>query len=209
MSLFFKLKSLDSLTASEQTLVDYILETPDEVIHFSPQELAEHSYVSISTIYRLINKLELDGLNDLKLALVNDLNEHRTTPIIDIDYPISAEDNLYAMTTKLKTVYEQTVQSTIDTNNFDQMTANSDLLKQAKYIDVYASSANIYFAQNFQFQLQEIGKRINVPIDDYTQNLSAANSTPDHLAIVVSYEGRGSSVKKILDTLKRIKVKYY
>ncbi|MCA5013010.1 MULTISPECIES: MurR/RpiR family transcriptional regulator [unclassified Enterococcus] len=203
MSLFFKLKSLDSLTASEQTLVDYILETPDEVIHFSPQELAEHSYVSISTIYRLINKLELDGLNDLKLALVNDLNEHRTTPIIDIDYPISAEDNLYAMTTKLKTVYEQTVQSTIDTNNFDQMAANSDLLKQAKYIDVYASSANIYFAQNFQFQLQEIGKRINVPIDDYTQNLSAANSTPDHLAIVVSYEGRGSSVKKILDTLKK------
>ncbi|GGC79808.1 MurR/RpiR family transcriptional regulator [Enterococcus wangshanyuanii] len=203
MSLFLKLRSLDSLTASEQTLVDYILETPDEVIHFSPQELAEHSYVSISTIYRLINKLEFDGLNDLKLALVNDLNEHRTTPIIDIDYPISAEDNLYAMTTKLKTVYEQTVQSTSDTNNFDQMAANSKLLRNAKYIDVYASSANIYFAQNFQFQMQEIGKRIHVPIDDYTQNLTAANSTPDHLAIVVSYEGRGSSVKKILATLKK------
>ncbi|MTD38651.1 SIS domain-containing protein [Erwinia sp. CPCC 100877] len=203
MNLLAKLKNLKSLTASEETLVHYILEFPDKVIRFSPQELAEHSYVSISTIYRLINKLELDGLNDLKLALVNNLNEHRTEPIINIDYPISAEDNLYAMTKKLKTVYEQTVQATMDTNDFDQLSSNSELLKQAKFIDIYASSANIYFAQNFQFQMQEIGKQINVPIDDYMQNLSAANSTADHLGIVVSYEGRGTSTPKILKTLQK------
>jgi DNA-binding MurR/RpiR family transcriptional regulator len=207
MNLLAKLKNLESLTASEQTLVHYILEFPDQVIRFSPQELAEHSYVSISTIYRLINKLELDGLNDLKLALVNNLNEQRTEPIIDIDYPISAEDNLYAMTKKLKTVYEQTLQATMDTNDLDRMTINSELLKNAKYIDIYASSANIYFAQNFQFQMQEIGRQIQVPIDDYMQNLSAANSTAEHLAIVVSYEGRGSSVKKILATLQKNQTK--
>ncbi|WP_207694313.1 hypothetical protein DOK67_0002334 [Enterococcus sp. DIV0212c] len=203
MNLILKLKNLDKLTTSEEVLVAYILDFPEKVIHFSPKELAEHSYVSISTIYRLINKLELDGLNDLKFALVNYLNEHTTEQIIDIDYPISAEDNHYAMTKKLKTVYEQTVQSTIDTNNFDTMAFNSELLKNAEFIDIYATSANIYFAQNFQFQMQEIGKQINVPIDDYMQNLSAANSTPNHLAIVVSYEGRGSSVKKILETLKK------
>ncbi|MFD2305407.1 MurR/RpiR family transcriptional regulator [Enterococcus termitis] len=207
MNVLFKLKNLEPLTASEQTLVDYILSSPDKVIHLSPQDLAEHSYVSISTIYRLINKLDLDGLNDLKLALVNALNEHRATPIIDIDYPISAEDNLYAMTKKLKTVYEQTVQSTIDTNDFDRMSHNSKLLAEAKYIDIYASSANIYFAQNFQFQMQEIGKRINVPMDDYMQNLSAANSTPEHLAIIVSYEGRGTSVKKIMEILRKNQTK--
>lgn len=203
MNLIVKLKKLERLTTSEQALVDYILDYPGKVIHFSPKELAEHSFVSISTIYRLINKLDLDGLNDLKLALVNDLNEHMTDQIIDIDYPISAEDNHYAMTKKLKTVYEQTLQSTIDINNVEMIDSTNLLLKKAKFIDVYASSANIYFAQNFQFQMLEIGKRINVPIDDYTQNLSAANSTPDHLAIVVSYEGRGSSVKKILDILQK------
>lgn len=198
-----KLKSLDKLTTSEEVLITYILDFPEKVIHFSPKELAEHSYVSISTIYRLINKLDLEGLNDLKFALVNYLNEHTTEQIIDIDYPISAEDNHYAITQKLKSVYNQTVQSTIDTNNLDTIAFNGNLLKQAEFIDVYATSANIYFAQNFQFQLQEIGKQVNVPIDDFMQNLSAANSTPKHLAIVVSYGGRSSSVKKILEILKK------
>ncbi|MGX7243729.1 MurR/RpiR family transcriptional regulator [Enterococcus quebecensis] len=207
MNLILKLKNLDKLTTSEEVLVTYILDFPEKVIHFSPKELAEHSYVSISTIYRLINKLDLDGLNELKLSLVNYLNEHTTEQIINIDYPISAEDNHYAMTRKLKTVYDQTVQSTIDTSNFDRMSFNGELLNKAEFIDIYAASANIYFAQNFQFQMQEIGKRINVPIDDYMQNLSAANSTPEHLAIVVSYEGRSSSVKKILETLKKNKSK--
>ncbi|MGX7202137.1 MurR/RpiR family transcriptional regulator [Enterococcus plantarum] len=202
-----KLKSLDKLTTSEEVLITYILDFPEKVIHFSPKELAEHSYVSISTIYRLINKLDLEGLNDLKFALVNYLNEHTTEQIIDIDYPISAEDNHYAITQKLKSVYNQTVQSTIDTNNLDTIAFNGNLLKQAEFIDVYATSANIYFAQNFQFQLQEIGKQVNVPIDDFMQNLSAANSTPKHLAIVVSYGGRSSSVKKILEILKKNKSK--
>ncbi|MGX7262951.1 MurR/RpiR family transcriptional regulator [Enterococcus crotali] len=203
MNLMLKLKNLDRLTTSEKALVEYILAFPEKVIHFSPKELAEHSFVSISTIYRLINKLDLDGLNDLKLALVNYLNEHTAEQIIDIDYPISAEDNHYAMTNKLKTVYEQTVQSTIDVNTVEMMALTNKLLETATFIDVYASSANIYFAQNFQFQMQEIGRQINVPIDDYRQNLSAANSTLDHLAIVVSYEGRGSSVKKILEILRK------
>lgn len=207
MNLMLKLKSLDTLTTSEEALVTYILDFPEKVIHFSPKELAEHSYVSISTIYRLINKLDLDGLNDLKFALVTFLNEHTTEQIIDIDYPISAEDNHYAMTEKLKSVYEQTVQSTIDTNDIDRIAFNGTLLKNADCIDIYATSANIYFAQNFQFQMQEIGKQINVPIDDFMQNLSAANSAPNHLAIVVSYGGRSSSVKKILAILKENKSK--
>ncbi|EOL43403.1 MurR/RpiR family transcriptional regulator [Enterococcus caccae] len=203
MNLILKLKNLDKLTTSEKALVDYILDFPEKVIYFSPKELAEHSFVSISTIYRLINKLDLDGLNALKLALVNYLNEDNAEKIIDIDFPISAEDNQYALTKKLKTVYDQTIQSTIDANHVEMMAATITLLNKASFVDVYASSANIYFAQNFQFQMQEIGKRINVPIDDYMQNLSAANSTPDHLAIVVSYEGRGSSAKKILKILKK------
>lgn len=198
-----KLKNLDKLTTSEEALVTYILDFPEKVIRFSPKELADHSYVSMSTIYRLINKLDLEGLNDLKFALVSYLNEQTTEQIIDIDYPISAEDNHYAMTKKLKMVYDQTVQSTIDANNFDAMAFNGDLLKEAEFIDIYAASANIYFAQNFQFQMQEIGKQVQVPIDDYMQNLSAANSTPNHLSIVVSYGGRSTSVKKILEILRK------
>lgn len=203
MRLLIRLKNLDSLTASEQVLADYILRFPNEVIHYSPNELAAHSFVSVSTIYRLLNKLHLDGLTDLKLALVNELDDQLDGEVpVNIDYPISAEDTQYEVNQKLKAVYEQAIDSTIEINSLEALNQHTHLLHEAVHVDIYASSANIYFAQNFQFQLQEIGKRIAVPIDDYTQNLSASNSTPDHLAIVVSYEGRGASVKKILHLLK-------
>ena len=64
-------------------------------------------------------------------------------------------------------------------------------MKKAQVIDVYTSAGNIYFAQNFQFQMQEIGVSINVPIDEYQQRLQAASSDNSHLAIIVSYSGRG------------------
>lgn len=203
MNVLLKLKTLNQLTTSEQALVQFILDAPEKVIYLSPKELAEASFVSISTIYRLINKLNLDGLNDLKLELVKYLNAHTSEPIIDINYPISSEDNNYAVMKNLQTVYEQTVQSTIDTNEIENLILNSTLLQNAETIDVYTTSANIYFAENFKFQMQEVGKTVHVPKDHYTQNLTAANSTEQHLAIIVSFEGRGTNIHDLLAILRK------
>lgn len=84
---------------------------------------------------------------------------------------------------------------------------NRTLLQKAEIIDIYTTSANIFFAENFKFQMQEIGKTVNVPKDNYTQHLTAANSTPKHLAIIVSFEGRGANIPEIFAILKRNKCK--
>ncbi|CAD5901387.1 MurR/RpiR family transcriptional regulator [Carnobacterium maltaromaticum] len=203
MNVLLKLKNLKHLTTSETVLVNFILASPEKVIYFSPKELAEASFVSISTIYRLINKLKLDGLNDLKLELVKYLNAHTSETIIDINYPISSEDNNYAVMKNLQTVYDQTVQATIATNDLENLMCTSILLQEAEVIDVYTTSANLYFAENFKFQMQEIGKTVHVPKDNYTQNLTAANSTKQHLAIVVSFEGRGTNIPQLFAILKK------
>ena len=56
---------------------------------------------------------------------------------------------------------------------------------------MYTSAGNINFALNFQFQMQEIGKQVNVPIDEYQQRLIAASSNENHLAIIITFGGRG------------------
>lgn len=56
---------------------------------------------------------------------------------------------------------------------------------------MYTSAGNINFALNFQFQMQEIGKQVNVPIDEYQQRLIAASSDENHLAIIITFGGRG------------------
>lgn len=41
------------------------------------------------------------------------------------------------------------------------------------------------------FQMQEIDKMVNVPIEEYHQRLCAANSDETHLAIMITFGGRG------------------
>lgn len=76
-------------------------------------------------------------------------------------------------------------------------------MKKAKVIDIYTSAGNINFALNFQFQMKEIGVNVNVPIEDYQQILSAASSDENHLAIVITFGGRGI----LSDILPRILTK--
>lgn len=58
MDLFTKIKNTTSFTESEQIFTHYLLEHPYDVIQLSLQQLAKTSYVSISTIYRVMEKLE-------------------------------------------------------------------------------------------------------------------------------------------------------
>lgn len=51
--------------------------------------------------------------------------------------------------------------------------------------------------------MKEIGVNVNVPIEDYQQRLSAASSDENHLAIVITFGGRGI----LSDILPRILTK--
>nr|WP_294577944.1 SIS domain-containing protein [uncultured Thomasclavelia sp.] len=64
-------------------------------------------------------------------------------------------------------------------------------MKKAKQIDVYTSAGNIYFAENFKFQMQEIGVNVNVPLEEYQQRLTASIGDKRHFAIMISFQGRG------------------
>ncbi|MGN1386817.1 MAG: MurR/RpiR family transcriptional regulator, partial [Bacillus sp. (in: firmicutes)] len=67
MNVLTALRHLSNLTINEATLVNYIMQYPEKVINMHPKELSQNAYVSVSTIYRLINKLDLSGMNELKL----------------------------------------------------------------------------------------------------------------------------------------------
>lgn len=79
-------------------------------------------------------------------------------------------------------------------------------MSKAQKIDIYTSAGNIYFAENFKFQMQEIGIDVNVPIDEYMQRLQASQSDENHFAIVISFSGRGLMTKRIRNILKKGKV---
>ena len=200
MSIFTDLANLTMLTPNEKALVHYLKKHTKEVLNMTPSELAEASYVSVATVYRLLSKVGISGFNELKIALASTIREE--TLEIDPNYPILETDTPEETVSRMSALYQQTLDDTINLVDTNSLKRSVDLLLRAKMIDIYSSSANVHFAQNFKFQLQEIGYLINVPEEDYVQKLSAANSTEGHVAIVVSYGGRGQTTKEVLRILK-------
>ena len=203
MTVLADLSKLTDLTPNEQELVSYIKKNPKEVLSMSSKELAEASFVSVATLYRLLGKLNLASFSDLKVSLATNVRDDLMP--VDPDYPIQETGTTHTSIQKMKSLYQQTLDDTFVL--FDEKTMENSiaLMNQAKVIDVYSSSANLHLAKNFKFQMQEIGCLINVPDEDYVQRLSAANSDENHLAIVISYGGRGQTTIEVMKILEENK----
>ncbi len=201
MNLFMNLKENKELSKNERILADYILKHPEDVLKMSSKELGKACFVSTATVYRLCDKLNLAGFSDLKIKITSSLNDYlKSDDNFNFDFPVNPYQTHYEIVHKIKEDYEQTLNLTANLFSLDQLRLIASAMKKAKVIDIYTSAGNINFALNFQFQMKEIGIDVNVPIDEYHQRLTAASSNQEHLAIVITFGGRGI----LADILPRI-----
>lgn len=192
MNLFINLKENKELSKNERILADYILKHPEDVLKMSSKDLGKVCFVSTATVYRLCDKLGLSGFSDLKIKITSSLDDYRkSNEDFNFDFPVNQFQTHYEIIQKIKEDYEQTLNLTANLFSLDQLRLIASAMEKAQIIDVYTSAGNINFALNFQFQMQEIGIQVNVPVDEYQQRLIAASSNENHLAIIITFGGRG------------------
>ncbi len=204
MDILSTLKQLKNTTPNEAVLIEYILKHPEQCLNLKPKEIAKAAYVSLATLYRLLEKIECAGVNEFKIELAIAISGEKTAPEqgIDVNYPISSQDNFYQIMEGLDKTYQQTLEDTRSKVNALVLRNVIDLLADAPVIDLYTTSSNVYFAQNFAFQMQEIGRIVNVPTEEYISNVTAANSDENHVALMISYGGRRQGSKALIELLQ-------
>lgn len=205
IDVFTQIKNNKELSHNEKVVGQFILENPEQFLNMNVKQISDTCLVSSSTIYRLCEKLNLSGLSDLKVKVSASLNQYIHNEDFDFDYPIRQHQTHYEIIHKIREDYEKTLDSTTGLFSLEQLKKVTSAMHKAKVIEIYTSAGNIYFAQNFQFQMKEIGVNINVPIEEYYQRLTAASSDETHFSIIISFGGRGilaSSLSKILQEKK-------
>lgn len=203
LNIFTKLKTQSHLSHNEKIIANYILKHPYEVLEMNTKQLCQKCYVSSATIYRLCEKLDLSGFSELKVKISNSLhNYQKDDEQFDYNFPVKQFQTHYEIISKLKEDYEKTLVSTMNLFSLDQLRYSIQAMQRAQQIDIYTSAGNIYFAQNFKFQMKEIGVEVNVPVEEYQQRLYAASSNKDHLAIIISFGGRGVLIDSLVQMLK-------
>ena len=174
MNLFINLKENKDLSKNERVLADYILKHPEDVLKMSSKYLGKVCFVSTATVYRLCDKLGLSGFSDLKIKITSSLDDYRkSNEDFNFDFPVNQFQTHYEIIQKIKEDYEQTLNLTANLFSLDQLRLIASAMEKSQIIDVYTSAGNINFALNFQFQMQEIGIQVNVPIDEYQQRLNS------------------------------------
>lgn len=202
MAIIPKLTYLTSFTQSEKMLADYILSHQNEAIHLSSRELAAKSYTSVSTVYRVCDKLGLNGFNELKLLLAREKEKPSLQPL-DYDAPFSMNATDYEIMDSMKNLYLQTVEETQSLLDLQDVHKAVVLLDEAKVVNIYTAENNRASAIAFATKMQRAGRRVQVLCGVYEQQMESIHSIPGTVAIILSYAGRNQELKSIVPFLKK------
>ena len=203
MDLFTKIKAMNSFTESEQTFIDFIFNHPYDVIQLNLQQLSKTSYVSISTIYRVMEKLEINGLNQLKLQISESLKNNENLKNIDYNYPFQKTNTHYQILTQMLELYDQTLKNTISLIDLDVLLHTVQALKKANNIYIFPSIGNYFMAESFQQNMLEIGVKVDVIKEAYYQHWHVQLCDENDIVMLISYAGRTPQIMDIVHDLNK------
>lgn len=202
MNLIHKLKQPNYFSNVEQALVDFILENPDFVFSATSTELATATYTSASSVVRLCKKVGCKGFNDFKIKYAAENTESSfAAQNIDANYPFNKGDNIKTISKNIANLNIEAIQETMSL--FDEATYQKavNLLYNANIIDIYGLGINLQFAFDFKFKLSRINRIVDIQNYHQQQLLTAARSTPEHCALVLSYTGETKEVMEVMEVL--------
>lgn len=202
MNIYDVILKLD-LSANEKEIADFIFADPHAFMNSSAEEIISRCYVSRSALYRFCDKTGSNGLSGLKQRLSMDYAEYfHDRSNVNFNYPVKSGESIWKSAHVLQEDYAETIRDTLNLLDYDVLHKCAVWMKNAAQIDIYTSAGNVYFAKNFAFQMQEIGRLVNVPEEEYSQRLTAAAGGSSHFAIVISIGGRGLLAHRIMKILK-------
>lgn len=207
MNIFTKIKNEHHLTEGEKVFAKYILNHPRDIVQYDVQYIAKKSYVSVSTIYRVIEKLGLSGFNQLKVEVSLQLERYsHKDKEVDYNYPFQKNDTHYQIMEKMYSLYNQTIQSTLELIDLDVFLKVIQALYHAKHIIVFPSIGNYFMAECFQQNMLEIGLRIDVAKERYYQFFYANSCQKGDVVLLISYAGRTPQMHELVKILKNKEV---
>ncbi|AKN31547.1 RpiR family transcriptional regulator [Clostridium carboxidivorans P7] len=198
------IKCCDNLTPTESQLAQYILQNKKGIEKLSIQKLSEETFISKSGIHRFCKKIEINGFNELKVKLAQDIvEESKIDTEIDVNFPFDSNDTQKIIAQKLLKLYEASIADTYNSIDLEVLNKSVKLLQNADIIDIYTHAHNINVAENFQDKMRSIGKLVNCPKSFYEQRCTATASKKNHAAIILSYSGKAAFLPSIVKILHK------
>jgi DNA-binding MurR/RpiR family transcriptional regulator len=182
-----------SLTDSEKKVANYILNMPEDVIHYSITELANWAGASETTVYRLVKKLGYVGYQKFKIDLARQI----TLPNLDSGDRNDLMHSIYDHNLNLiRNAYEIMVQEK------DRYEKVRDKILLSQKVLFYAVGLSYPVALDASLRFSSLGIPAPVYCDPHMQVMVGANLNEKSVLICVSHSGVIRDIKKSAEVAK-------
>ncbi len=140
-----KLEQGVNFTNHEKEVAQYILENLDKVPGMSSTKLAKYSFTSKATVVRLSQKLGLSGHQELRLKLVEEMNQKNRLSQMLKSEPIHDKSTYTEIIHTLPILYDKAITNTRISLNKNSMNKIKHMLLRTECIDIYGAGISYGF----------------------------------------------------------------
>lgn len=202
-SALLKLKSLEpTMSNVEANIARYIQNNSEKVCTLTVRQLAEYSYSSPSSVIRVCRSIGFKGFREFREALILEL------ALLGREYNHVEKDVLMgdSMDTIIDKVTHNNIRSLEDTQHLldaETLVSCVNLLVECRCVLFFGMGSSLCVAKDSYLKFFRLGKQCTVNEDWHSQLLQAKNSSPEDVAIIISYSGKTREMIECLESLKK------
>lgn len=205
MSFFTDLQQEASNSTAENTIIDFLIKRPNEVVEMTMEDFAVKTFSSRSTIFRFCKKHGLKGFNDLKTQIAVELNLNLKDSETRVgSLPFLLEDDPKKIIYKSKNNSILSIVQTVNSNEENSLIATAKKISSAKDIVFIGVEFSGIVAKDSCIHFAKIGKRCQHYIEGFEILNYAKYAKASDLVFFVSYSG---TTNIIVEAAKLVKQK--
>jgi RpiR family carbohydrate utilization transcriptional regulator len=185
-ALIMKIQSLlPSLSKTQKRIAEYILAHSREVVYLSISEFAEKCNVGNATIVRFCQLLGMEGYQELKVALAQDV----VSPIETIHEAVTENDSDIEILNKVFHATLHTIEYTLRIINTKHFERAVEALSKAGRVNIYGSGNSSAIALDLQHKLMRLGLNATAYSDSHMQCIASTLLKPGNVCVAISHSG--------------------
>lgn len=186
-----------SLSKAQKRIANYILNHPDEVIHYSITMMASKTGTVPSTVTRFCQALSYHGFSELKVYIEKNLISPSAVSKL-----IQPDDTMSIVLQKLSAAAQTILSDSLRTLNEKTVADAAAAILNAGTVNLYGQSGGYISCLYAQQMLLRAGILSHVSNDALDMELAAATLRQGDVAIGIAYSGEIRSVIQALDTAR-------
>ncbi len=191
--------ALPNLKGAARKVAQFVLRLPQETINLSITELADRVGVSEASIFRFAQSLGFSGFHALKIRLAEDI----VSPMLIVHEDLMPDDKPATAVQKAMTMGLRALEDSANILDMPALEASIRALCNNRQIVLFASGNSIPIAMDLDFRLTKIGLLCRFSIDPTMQEMYAALTSPEQVAVGISHTGSSKDTVHALGLAKQ------